>query len=263
MINYIGKPFYEQETWIKMHQLPWSFSNNTTACGKPRHRRSSKWRNWDIEYPNDLYSLAGNIHQVDRIFDPENRGKQTLCNIIIAIGMTNIYELEKWNSSVLNSIVRMGNDYFDECIDGITEENYEIQIGDLKDTAKIPPFTFQIEIKPVVEGTMFLLNEKKFNLYKGLRYFFDHYETRCGIVCAIKGDTKKFLGFGKLQEDEYFVFDSQTYGMPMFDDRQGVAYALRCLKFNRLLHCLVTTLRGGDFYLFEVETYNFHMDADK
>lgn len=258
----IGKPFYEQDTWLKMYQLPWSLANNTTACGKHRHKRSSKWFNWDIEYVNDLFSLAGTIHQISKKFETDCRGKQTLNNIVMAIAMVNIYDLNKWNSSVIDSILNYGNEYFKQCTEDIKEENYELQISDLIDSATVPPFKFQVQIKNVVEGTMFLVNEKKFNLYKALRYFFEHYENRNGIVCAVKNNTKKFLAFGKTHANEYYVFDCQTYGSPMFSENQGVAYALRCLTLNRLLYCLVTTLRGGDFFIFEVETYNFRSSSD-
>lgn len=80
-----------------------------------------------------------------------------------------IYELEDWNSAVIDSILVNGENYFTECIKDITEENYEIWVDDMKLECSIFPFSFDIECIPIVEGTMFLVRATQFNLYKALR----------------------------------------------------------------------------------------------
>lgn len=246
---------------MDFHLSPWSRSKNTTASGADRSKPETLWHDWDVEYPNDLYSLVGNIHQISRKFDLKTRGKQTLANLVVAIAMTNIYELAEWNSHVIDSVLVNGDNYFKECIKDIKEPNYEISMDDLKPDCSIFPYTFQMNFVPVVQGTMFLENLKKFNLYKALRSFFDNYESRSGVICASKGGTKRIVSFGKIQENEYFMFDCQAFGPPMFPDREGKAYILRCLTLNRLLYCLTVTLRGGDFFIYEVEAYNFQPTA--
>lgn len=253
----IGKAFYEQESWLRIFAVPWSRTKGETACGKPRGKHASCWYNWDVEYVDDLFSLVGNLHQISRQFEPEHRGKQTLANLITAIGMTSVYAFPDWNAAVLDSILINGNEYFKTCVEEIDEENYELSMEDLKQDCGIFPYSFQVSWKPVVSGTMFLVNVKKFNLYKALRYFFERYDSRYGVVCAVKGEVKRFLAFGKMRESEYFMYDCQAYGSPMFWERQGFSYILRCRSLNRLLFCLVVTLKGGDFFIYEVETYNF------
>lgn len=54
-------------------------------------------------------------------------------------------------------------------------------------------------------------------------------------------------------ESEYFMFDCECVGSPMFLEGCGVAYVLRMTTLNRLLHVLTLTLRGGDFYIWEVQ----------
>ncbi|KAK9753098.1 hypothetical protein QE152_g3667 [Popillia japonica] len=87
----MGKPFHEQKSWLDIHQFPWSRMKDETASGRPRGKRDCKWHNWDVEYTSDLYSLVGTLHQTSRKFPIENRGKQTLANLVVAIAMTNIY----------------------------------------------------------------------------------------------------------------------------------------------------------------------------
>lgn len=80
-----------------------------------------------------------------------------------------IYELSEWNSAVVDSVLVNGDNYFNECIKDISEENYEISIDDMKTDCSIFPFAFDIQITPIVEGTMFLVRPTQFNLYKALR----------------------------------------------------------------------------------------------
>lgn len=66
-------------------------------------------------------------------------------------------------------------------------------------------------------------------------------------------ERRRQVAFGKLRQMEYFMFDCESWGPPMFVERTGLAYVLRTTTLNRLLHVLTLTLRGGDFFIFEVE----------
>lgn len=103
-------------------------------------------------------------------FSEKSRGKQTLANLVVSIGMMEIYELSEWNSAVVDSVLVNGDNYFKECIKDITEHNYEIWIDDMKSECSIFPFSFEVGCTPIVEGTMFLVRATQFNLYKALRY---------------------------------------------------------------------------------------------
>ncbi|CAH1118613.1 unnamed protein product [Phaedon cochleariae] len=250
--EYHGKPFYEDVEWLQTDPVPWSRRKDKSACGKTRGALENMWFNWDEEYPKDLYSLVGNIHEYNERFSNKTKGKQTLANLITAIGMMEIYDLSEWNSSVVDSVLVNGDHYFADCIQDISDEDYEITMDDLKPDCSIFPFSFQVALAPVVEGTMFLVRLTQFNLYKALRYFFDGFDARYGLICCTKSDRKKHVAFGKLRDAEYFVFDSGCRGAPMFPDGAGVAYILRMTTLNRLLYVLTLTLRGGDFYVHEV-----------
>ncbi|KAJ8921144.1 hypothetical protein NQ315_013615, partial [Exocentrus adspersus] len=249
----LGKPFYEDVEWLKTDPVPWSRKFNKAANGQDRGKVDNMWHNWDVEYKNDLYSLVGNIHQNSPSFSDETRGKQTLTNLVIAIGMMEIYELSEWNSAVVDSVLANGDNYCAECIKDISDEDYELSMDDLKEECSIFPFSLKVEFTPIVEGTMFLVRLTQFNLYKALRYFFNQIVRRFGIIISTAGQRKRQVAFGKLQESEYFMFDCESFGPPMFLDKTGTAYVLRTTTLNRLLHVLTLTLRGGDFFIFEVE----------
>nr|CAH7728599.1 unnamed protein product [Callosobruchus chinensis] len=249
----IGRPFYEDVEWLTTDPIPWSRKVEKSASGNPRGKVENMWHNWDVEYPRDLYSLTGNIHQFSNRFSEKSRGKQTLANLVTAIGMMDIYELAEWNSAVVDSVLVNGDNYFLECTEPISDEDYELSVDDLKEECSIFPFSFTVAFTPVVEGTMFLVRATQFNLYKALRYFFNNVDRRCGIVCCKRSSQKRQVAFGKLRENEYFMFDCECLGSPMFLDGIGVAYILRTTTMNRLLHVLTLTLRGGDFYIYDVE----------
>ncbi|XP_074039689.1 uncharacterized protein isoform X2 [Leptinotarsa decemlineata] len=250
--EYLGKPFYEEVEWLEVDPIPWSRKIGQSAVGKTRGTVDNLWHNWDEEYPKDLFSLMGNIHQYSERFSRETRGKQTLANLVTAIGMMEIYDLAEWNSAVVDSVLVNGDNYFVECIQDISDEDYEISMDDLKPDCSIFPFAFNVTFTPVVEGTMFLVRVTQFNLFKAL----SNVVRRCGIISCTKSERKRHVAFGKLQESEYFMFDSDCQGSPMFLGGYGVAYILRMTTLNRLLHVLTLTLRGGDFFIYEVEITN-------
>uniref|UniRef100_A0A6P7G2I3 Uncharacterized protein LOC114333566 isoform X1 n=2 Tax=Diabrotica virgifera virgifera TaxID=50390 RepID=A0A6P7G2I3_DIAVI len=246
-------PFYEDVEWLKVDPIAWSRKNVQAPNGKTRGTPENLWHNWDEEYPKDLYSLMGNVNELSTRFSSKTRAKQTLANLVTAIGMTKIYELEEWNAAVVDSVLVNGDNYFRECMDNISEEDYELTIDDLNADCSIFPFSFKVTFNPIVEGTMFLVRPTQYNLYKALWYFFNNFTNRCGIIFVTRQQSKRQVSFGKLRESEYFMFDSSCRGSPMFLQGTGVAYILRMTTLNRLLHVLTLTLRGGDFYIYEVE----------
>ncbi|RZC38817.1 uncharacterized protein BDFB_004744 [Asbolus verrucosus] len=240
------KPFHEEFTWLDVDPIPWSWRVNKT--------NTPMWNGWYVDFPDDLFSLFGTISPFDPYFPPETRGKQTLGNLVVAIGMIQIYDLVDWTVPIMDSVLIYGNAYFQHCIKDITNENYEVAFDDIKEECRIFPYSFRVKFTPVVEGTIFLVRLKQFNLYKALRLFFDEYERRFGIICVTKGENdKRVYAFGKVQESEYFLYDCETLGPPMYVEKNGgVPYILRTTTLNRLLHVMTVTLRGGDFYIFDV-----------
>lgn len=103
-------------------------------------------------------------------FSDETRGRQTLANLVAAIGMTEIYDLSEWNSAVVDSILVNGDNYYKECRKDFNDADYEMCMDDLKGECSIFPFSFKVATAPVVEGTMFLVRLTQFNLYKALRW---------------------------------------------------------------------------------------------
>ncbi|KAF5279335.1 hypothetical protein FQR65_LT15408 [Abscondita terminalis] len=252
----IACPFNENDVWLLKDPVPWSriLAYNTKKVSR---LRLTTWNRWEIEIPNDLYSIFGTIHQTNERFSYATRGKQTLANIVVANAMTDIYPLAEWSAAIIDSILICGDNYFTECLKKIVEPDYEFDTDDLLSNCTIYPYSFEVTLIPVVDGTMFILRTNQFNLYKALRVFFDYRDKRKGMICCDQGrKEKRFLGFGKIQEKEYYMFDCQCNGPPVFMEHRGTAYMLRCRTLKRLLYVITLTLRGGDFFIYEVDVAN-------
>lgn len=232
--------------------MPWSRITTKAAGGHNRGDSGKTWHNWDVEYENDLYSLIGSVHQRSLVFSEETRGKQTLCNLIVSIGMTLIYQFEEWNSSIIDSILVNGDEYLKSCIAEIKDANYELGVEDLKEKCYIFPFEFKVNLSPVVEGTMFVQRVQVYNLFKALRFFFLENKIRYGLIIATKGSKKRMVSFGKTSNFEYFMFDPDCYNESMFRKDAELPYILRMTNFNRLIHVLTMTLKGGEFFIWDV-----------
>jgi len=46
--------------------------------------------------------------------------------------MLEIYDLTEWNSAVVDSVLVNGNQYFQDCVQDIKDEDYELSVDDLK-----------------------------------------------------------------------------------------------------------------------------------
>ncbi|CAH0548624.1 unnamed protein product [Brassicogethes aeneus] len=254
----LGKPFNEDPEWLMVDPIPWSRMVQRAPTGYQRGCAENMWNNWDVEYPKDLYSMISTISGYDEWIPEERRGKGVLFNLVVAIAMMEIYDLNDWNPAVLNSILVNGDDYFKQCLEELNLDddtrNYDLSVDDLKEVGTIFPYQFNVAVTGASEGTMFMIKDNRFNLHNALRCFFQSTSRRMGIIYADgeDGATVKNLAFGKTKNREYFVFDADTRDVPMFIKNKGKAYILRMTTINRLTHVLALTLRGGGFYIFDV-----------
>lgn len=77
--------------------------------------------------------------------------------MVVATAHLTIYPLCEWSAPILDSILTTGDDYFEQCVKGITAEDYELGIRELKPDFQVFPYKFQLSIKPIVDGTIFTM----------------------------------------------------------------------------------------------------------
>ncbi|XP_013139792.1 PREDICTED: uncharacterized protein LOC106104319 [Papilio polytes] len=241
----------EKMYWLNIEMIPWSRMNPLNDAGVKRGIPKSMWKDWDIEFPGDLYSLWGNIHPLDPRFDEEHRGKQYLATCCLAAYMTEVCNLSAWTSSLLDGIVSGGDKYHAKTHEKIgTNVNHEITIEDLDTTFNgLYPYSFSVTFTKVIFGFVYNTYPDRFNLSKALEYFFE--TNKLGVLVS----PTKNLSFGRIGPS-YFMFDCQTYGAPIFSPGQGASYILKCESLNRLIYCMAVTLNlkrhGQQFHLYNI-----------
>lgn len=241
----------EKIYWLDIESVPWSRMNTVNDLGLDRKTPKTMWKDWDIEFPGDLYSLWGTIHPLDAKFEEAHRGKQYLAICVIALVMTKACNLSAWTSSFLDGIVESGDNYHKKCHDKIAgNKNHQINLNDLETKYdEMYPYSFTVNFDKVIFGFLYNIYPDRFNLSKALVYFFEN--NSLGILMS----PAKNLAFGKL-DNSYFMFDCQSYGLPIFSPGQGASYILKCESLNRLIYCITVTLNirrhGQQFHLFSV-----------
>lgn len=241
----------EKMYWLNIPIVPWSRLSFTNDLGFERGIPKTMWKNWDIEFPGDLYSLWGSIHPMDEMFDPANRGKQYLATSVLAIGMTQACELSAWTSGFLDGIVVGGDKYHQLYMNKFGgERNHEVEIEKLDEKFEdMYPYSFSFKFEKVIFGFVYNILDDRFNLSKALTYFFEKHKL--GILTS----TVKNLAFGRIGPS-YFMFDCQSHGAPIFSPGTGASYILKCESLNRLIYCMTVTLNikshGQQFDLYSV-----------
>lgn len=241
----------EKMYWLNIDTIPWSRINAINDLGFDRNTPRTLWKNWDIEFPGDLYSLWGSLHPLDSKFEEEHRGKQYLATCVIGLVMTQACNLSAWTGSLLDGIVETGYKYHIKCLSKIgNKKNYEISVTDLENKFDdMFPYSFSAKFEKSIFGFMYNNLPDRFNLSKALTYFFE--KNSLGLFVS----PAKNLAFGK-SGISYFMFDCQSYGSPIFCPGQGAAYILKCESLNRLIYCMTTTLNvrrhGQQFHLYSV-----------
>ncbi|XP_046967526.1 uncharacterized protein LOC124535371 [Vanessa cardui] len=240
----------EKIYWLNIETVPWSRMNTVNDLGLERKTPKTMWKDWDIEFPGDLYSLWGTLHPLDTKFNELHRGKQYLATCVIALVMTRACDLSAFTSSFLDGIVEAGNDYHVKCHEKIGgNQNHEISLDDLEPQYEMYPYSFTVKFDKVIFGFVYNIYPDRFNLSKALIFFFE--KNTLGILVS----PAKNLAFGKAN-NSYFMFDCQSYGLPIFSPSQGASYILKCESLNRLIYCIAVTLNirrhGQQFHLFSV-----------
>lgn len=241
----------EKMYWLNIATIPWSRMNPVNDLGFERKTPKTMWKDWDIEFPGDLYSLWGSLHPLDTKFPAEHRGKQYLATCVVAIVMTQTCNIGAWTGSFLNGIVVVGDKYHQKCLTSLGgKRNYEIGVEDLESSFDdMYPYAFQVKFENVIFGFVYNIHPDRFNLSKALTYFFE--KNTLGILTS----PTKNLAFGKIGPS-YYLYDCQSYGAPIFCPGQGASYMLKCESLNRLIYCATLTLNvrrhGQQFHLYSV-----------
>lgn len=239
----------EKIDWIYgIKTIPWRYT--TSICKEMR-----KWKEFSIVIDNKLFSLWGNLHPCMEMFK-EHAGKQILACSVMSLVMAQLYNINEWDDALLDSIVAHGHKYHIETVSKITEENHRLQVEELNRFCCIGDMKFEISVESAAYGVLYDDSNEflSMNLNKALKFIFNVKKIP-GVVLQCNG---KFLAIGTVGNRDYFMFDCQSHGSPIFPPHEGHAYMLKCCCMKILVACIVLTLnvrsRNVKFFMYEVKT---------
>lgn len=249
----------EKIDWIcGVKTIPWKYT--TSICEK-----RAKWKEYNVVIDSKLYSLYGNVHPCMEMFK-RYAGQQYLACSVLALVMAQLYDINEWDDVLLDSIVAHGHKYHIETVSKITEKNYRLKVDELSRICCIADMKFEIKVEPTAYGILYdkiEIDSIPNNLNRTLQYVF-HERKLPGVVLQCDG---KFLAIGNVENRDYFIFDCQSRGFPVFAPQQGFAYVLKCCCMKLLVACIVLTLnvrrRNVKFFLYEVGSKMLKEKCDK
>ncbi|CAK9805070.1 hypothetical protein ANTPLA_LOCUS4312 [Anthophora plagiata] len=236
------KETIEKPTWLKLYKITWA--KCMPVPQKKKHKESipgkMRWHQYTVEESNKLFSLWGEIHITDGMFEKENRGMQTYACYVVCAGMTRIMAPEYWSSKILDVIVMCGDRYY-------THSKLEAEFKSTKNEYrhvncwnrylmshfKIGETMFEANVLPAICGRLYAKSGKY--LWQSLEQMFLKYcfgILTCESSCL---GVFKFCG-------AYYMCDVNSLGPPLFSYGEGAAYLLRATYFQKYITALVLTI---------------------
>lgn len=236
----------EKVTWLKCRRVTWG----RCALAKQKSRakisgdKVARWHQYYVEEPNKLFSLWGEIHITDRMFDEANRGMQTYACYVVCAGMTRIMAPEYWSPKILDAIVVCGDRYY-------TRSKQEAELKSVKaeyahvscwsrylcDRFEIGETLFEARMLPAICGRLYARSRE---CLRGTleRLFYDHHFGILTCESACLG-IFKFCG-------AYYMCDVNSFGPPLFSYGHGAAYLMRATSLGEFVTVLVLTIASPE-----------------
>ncbi|XP_076647140.1 uncharacterized protein LOC143355858 [Halictus rubicundus] len=236
------KDAIEKPTWLKLYKISWAKCTPIAQKKKSKEPGTGKmrWHQYVVEESNKLFSLWGELHITDGMFDRENRGMQTYACYVVCAGMTRIMAPEYWSSKTLDVIVMCGDRYY-------THSKLEAQFKATKNEYShvncwnryltshftIGETMFEANVLPAICGRLYSKSNRY--LWQSLEQMFLKYKfgiLTCESSCL---GIFKFCG-------AYYVCDVNSFGPPLFTYGEGAVYLLRATYFYKFITILVLTV---------------------
>lgn len=261
--NFIDLAEDEKIEWItKTCKIPWSPLEKYNADCIKRYTRDSKWKEYDIERDMKLYSLWGHVHPNMSLFKPYS-GKQHIACCIVSLILSNLYCIDEWDSVLLDSIILHGHKYLASSVRRLTTKKDKLDVADHNGFCLIQDFGYMVELELLLFGRLYDENRTRFNLNRALNFAFKQKKLP-GVLLLCNG---RSLAIGNGENQNYFMYDCQSYGPPLFKENQGTSYVLKCCCLKILIVCITLTLNvrshNVKFYLYAMEARHLTDDETK
>ncbi|XP_026845568.1 uncharacterized protein LOC6596144 [Drosophila persimilis] len=232
----------ESMTWlVPGNSSPiWSRRLRYNLEGRPRHQSDTRWREFDVEIENRLWSMWGGLHPRAPWFDSRVRGRQSLGCYVVACCAASIFRrLGDWTSKLLDAIVVNGDKYYRASVEYSQRWDQNLGPDEMSVQCDFQDIHFLVQMELVAFGHVYSAPaSSSMSLLEALSYFFTRFQW--GILeCQ---ERRLAFGFSSSHDGGYFLYDCSEWDKPIFPDGMGASYLLRARQLMVLLYCMVVTL---------------------
>ncbi|XP_022229724.2 uncharacterized protein LOC111079038 [Drosophila obscura] len=232
----------ESMTWlVPGNSTPiWSRRLRHNLEGRQRHQSGTRWRDYDVEIEDRLWSIWGGLHPRAPWFDSKVRGRQSLGCYVVACCVASIFRrLGDWTSKLLDAIVVNGDKYYRASVEHSQRWDQNLSLDDMCVQCDFQDIHFMVQMELVAFGHVYSAPASaSMSLLEGLSYFFTRFEW--GIL---ECQERRFaFGFSSSHDGGYFLYDCSEWDKPIFPDDMGASYVLRARQLLVLLYCMIVTL---------------------
>ncbi|XP_020816247.1 uncharacterized protein LOC110190228 [Drosophila serrata] len=247
----------ESITWLTpKNSLPfWSRRLSSNLEGSQRYRGSNRYREFDVEIPDRVWSLWGGLHPKAPIFDKRLQGRQALgCCVVACCVASTFCHLGHWSGKLLDAIVLNGDRYYRASVEKSQQWELPLGVDDMCAQCDFQDLRYLVQMELVAFGYMYSdPASATMSLLEGFKYFFTRYQS--GVLqCE---DRYYAFGYSSSLDGGYFFFDCYAWGKPLFPDNMGASYVLLIKHLQGLLYCVVGTLnvrrRNVEFRIYNVD----------
>jgi hypothetical protein len=151
---------------------------------------------------HNKWIMSGHISEVSEEFSASNRNNQSTCMALAALAKTRELGVMSWNSSVVDEVVRLGDEFYSGCVLKLKEQgnfsNASLKLSETLKELKLERIVVDFYCEEnVVNGFM-----DSFSLYDGLKEFFANDDL--AVVTALGVSVAVFR-----YQDAFYIFDSQ------------------------------------------------------
>lgn len=240
----------EKVTWLQRFRVTWCRCPVSGRKQRPSAKVAvgdggkTRWHHYYVEESNRLFSLWGELHVTDGMFDQANRGLQAYACYVVCAGMTRITAPEYWSPKILDVIVMCGDRYYthsrleaERKADSSEYAHVSCWSKYLSDSFEIGGTVFEARMLPSVCGRLYAKSGGC--LWRSLERMFAEYlfgVLTCESACL---GLFKFCG-------AYYMCDVNSFGPPLFQYGHGATYLMRATSFRKFVTVLVATIGSPD-----------------
>lgn len=213
----------------------WKYNGPLSVCKKKTlSPRKPRWRFYTIEIPNCIYSLWGSVGTFDSKFE-HHAGKNKAAICVAVVALKELVQEDDWSSKFLDFCVCQGHKYYLK-----SQKNSWKNKLSLQPCFTISPyFTWDFKFDSGAYGKLFDNTSGK-----SLREMLDLWlkkEDNSSIILECEEITLAILK----NDQVFYIVNPCWKGLPIFPEKKGAIFVLRCLNFSSLLFALVKSINSN------------------